>query len=150
MKEGYYIYNNEAIACSTIILVLQEVTRLDISKLCLVLPFLLDEKTVSLLEKNLDNGMSMDDIISNNPNCFSSFNRRYVALLPILINSITILYDAQIIKVFRKEILYSFTNIIFNDCGERFNRIRKIASSFAMILNNTQTTELYKALKIQL
>ena len=150
MKEGYYIYNNEAIACSTIILVLQEVTRLDISKLCLVLPFLLDEKTVSLLEKNLDNGMLMNDIISNNPNCFSSFNRRYVALLPILINSITILYDAHIIKVFRKEILYSFTNINFNDCGERFNRIRKISSSFAMILNNTQTTELYKALKIQL
>lgn len=150
MKEGYYIYNNEALACSTIILVLQEVTRLDIPKLCLVLPFLLDEKTVSLLEKNMDNKMSMTDIVSNNPNCFSSFNRRYVALLPVLINSVTLLYDAKIVNISHKEIEFSFTNIDFEDCGERFYRISKVSSFFAEILNNTQTKELYKVLKIQL
>lgn len=150
MKESYYIYNNEAIACSTIILVLQEVTILDISKLCLVLPFLLDEKTVTLLEKNMDNEISMNDIISNNPNCFSSFNRRYVALLPVLINSITMLYDAKMVKISHKEIKYSYTNIDFKECGERFYRISKVSSFFAEILKNTQTKELYKALKIQL
>lgn len=150
MKEGYYIYNNEAIACITIILVLQEVTRLDISKLCLVLPFLLDEKTVSLLEQNMDKGMSMIDIISNNLNCFSAFNRRYVALLPVLINSITILYDAKIVKISHKEIQFSYTSIDFKDCGERFDRISKVSLFFTEIINNTQTTELYKALKIQL
>lgn len=150
MKEGYYIYNNEAIACSTIILVLQEVTRLDISKLCLVLPFLLDEKTVSLLEKNMDTEISMNDIITNNPNCFSSFNRRYLALLPVLINSITMLYDAKMVKISHKEIKYSYTNIDFKDCGERFYRISKVSSFFAELLNNTQTKELYNSLKIQL
>jgi len=150
MKEGYYIYNNEAIACSTIILVLQEVTRLDISKLCLVLPFLLDEKTVSLLEKNMNNGMSMNNLISDNPNYFSSFNRRYVALLPVLINSIIILYDAKIVKISHKEIQYSSTNIDFKDCGERFDRISKVSSYFAEILKSTKTIDLYKALKIQL
>lgn len=150
MKESYYIYNNEAIACSTIILVLQEVTRLDISKLCLILPFLLDEKTVSLLEKNMDNNMSMSEIIANNPNCFSSFNRRYIALLPVLINSTTILYDAKIVKIFHKEIQYSFTNIDFKDCGDRFYRISKVSSYFAEILNGAKTIDLYKALKIQL
>lgn len=150
MKEGYYIYNNEAIACGTIILVLQEIVKLDIPKLCLVLPFLLDEKTVSLLEKNMDNEMSMNDIISNNPNCFSSFNRRFIALLPVLINSITMLYDAKMVKLSHKEIKYSYTNIVFKDCGKRFYRISKVSSFFAEILNNTQTKELYKALKIQL
>ena len=150
MKEGYYIYNNEAIACGTIILVLQEIVKLDIPKLCLVLPFLLDEKTVSLLEKKMDNEMSMNDIISNNPNCFSSFNRRFIALLPVLINSITMLYDAKMVKLSHKEIKYSSTNIVFKDCGKRFDRISKVSSFFAEILNNTQTKELYKALKILL
>lgn len=150
MKEGYYIYNNEAIACGTIILVLQEVTRLDLSKLCLVLPFLLDEKTVSLLEKGMDNEISMKDMISNNPTCFSSFNRRYVALLPVLINSITILYDAKMVKISHKEIQYSSTNIDFKDCGERLDKIGKVSSFFVELLNNTQTKELYKTLKIQL
>lgn len=150
MKECYYIYNNEAIACNTIIAVLQVILKLDMAKLCLVLPFLLDDRSLLLLEKHLNHETSLIDIISNNPNYFSSFNRRYVALLPILINSITILYDAKMVKISHKEILYSSTNIDFKDCGERFYRISKVSSFFADIINDTQTTELYKALKIQL
>ena len=39
---------------------------------------------------------------------------------------------------------------ICDDCGERFDRISKVSLFFTEIINNTQTTELYKALKIQL
>ena len=46
MKEMYYIYNNEAIASTCILLILQKIPNIEIAKLCLVLPFLLDDRTV--------------------------------------------------------------------------------------------------------
>ena len=61
MKEMYYIYNNEAIACVCILVVLQKIPNMEIAKLCLVLPFLLDDRTVSLLQKEEYHQMTLED-----------------------------------------------------------------------------------------
>jgi len=53
MKEIYYTYNNEAIACCIFLNLLQTTDTIDIARSCLVLPFLLDDKTVKYIQKNI-------------------------------------------------------------------------------------------------
>lgn len=82
MKQIYYIYNNEAIASCILLSVLNKVGKLDIALLCLILPFLLDDRTVNYLAKNQGQNLS----IEHQPRLFVSFNKRYLSLLPITIN----------------------------------------------------------------
>lgn len=51
MKQIYYIYNNEAIASCILLSVLNKVGKLDIARLCLILPFLLDDRTLIIWQK---------------------------------------------------------------------------------------------------
>lgn len=150
MKESYYIYNNEAIACCAILSVLKEAKTMSIAKLCLVLPFLLDDRIVSLLLGQKREEISIQGLVSNNSSHFSSFNQRFKVLLPVLINSITILYDAKLIELSHKEIRISDTNIVLNDYGERLDKINQVSSTFVNLLNKQDQTELYKTLKMQL
>ena len=47
MKEVYYIYNNEAIASCIFLAYLQNVKSINMAQSCLILPFLLDDRTVT-------------------------------------------------------------------------------------------------------
>jgi hypothetical protein len=51
MKEIYYTYNNEAIASCVFLELLQKVGVIDIARSCLILPFLLDDRTVKYFQK---------------------------------------------------------------------------------------------------
>lgn len=86
MKQIYYIYNNEAIASCILLSVLNKVGKLDIALLCLILPFLLDDRTVNYLAKNQGQNLSIEQLIKCQPRLFVSFNKRYLSLLPITIN----------------------------------------------------------------
>lgn len=150
MKESYYIYNNEAIACCAILSVLKKAKRMSIAKLCLVLPFLLDDRTVSLLSTYLGKEVTIKELVSNNSCRFSSFNQRFKALLPVLVNSIMILHDAKLVKLSQKVIKIANTDIVIDDYGERLDKINQVSSVIANMLDNQDQTELYKILKIQL
>jgi len=150
MKESYYIYNNEAIACCTILSVLKKARSMSIAKLCLVLPFLLDDRTVSLLLTYLGKKVTIKELVSNNSSRFSSFNQRFKVLLPVLVNSIMILHDAKLVELSQKVIKISNTDIVIDDYGERLDKINQVSSVFANMLDNQDQTELYKILKIQL
>ena len=150
MKEIYYIYNNEAIASACILLVLQKAHDIEIAKLCLVLPFLLDDRTVSMLQKKEYQQMTLKDLIYKKPRIFSTFNDRYLALLPVFINAMIILHINGYILFKKKLVSLNISNINFEHYGDRLLKIKEAANAFVDLIMNKNTSELYRSLNIQL
>ncbi len=150
MKEIYYTYNNEAIASCIFLSVLSKVDKLDLARSCLILPLLLDDRTVNYLVKNQDQDLSLGRLVKDQPRLFVSFNKRYVSLLPIAINALIILSKSNQIVIEDKIIktdTFTFDNA---SLGERFTKIENIIPKFIDMLERHQTPTLYKTLKIQL
>ena len=152
MKEVYYIYNNEAIASCIFLAYLQNVKSIDMAQSCLILPFLLDDRTVMYftnIRDDYDN--SLEYIVNNKPKLFTSFNKRYLSLLPITINSILLLNKNKQIGISSNNI-FTKVDFIYDevDMGNRFERIKKVIPFLASILNKHSTSQLYKILKVQL
>ena len=150
MKEIYYTYNNEAIACCIFLNILQEIEPIDIARSCLILPFLLDDKTVAYLQKNISADLDLGDFIKSQPRLFISFNKRYQALLPISINALIILNKSNQISIdsnisMKNDILQSIISL-----GNRLEQINEVIPSFITLIEKYTTTQLYQLLKIQL
>jgi len=150
MKEVYYVYNNEALASCIFLSILDEIERLDIARCCLVLPLLLDDRIVSYLEKNFSSEISLEDVISQQPRLFASFNKRYLSLLPVTINSLMILYKSGQIKIQDDIVLRNSLHFDNSNLGERFSKINNTIPAFMSLLENYSTSNLYKILKVQL
>lgn len=150
MKEIYYTYNNEALASCVLLSVISKTDKLDIARSCLILPFLLDDRTVNYLARNRDQNLNLEKLIKDQARLFVSFNKRYVSLLPITINSLMILSKSNQITI-GKEIIrsvdFSFTE---QNLGERFSKIENIIPDFMTMLEMYRTAKLYNVLKIQL
>lgn len=148
MKEIYYVYNNEAIASCIFLSVLDKIERLDIARSCLILPFLLDDRTVSYLSKNQD--MKLEDMIKEQSRLFTSFNKRYLSLLPVTINSLTILNASNQISIGNE--IVATTQLYSKDenLGERFTKIEGVIPEFLSMIEKYSTIQLYKILKVQL
>ena len=151
MKEIYYVYNNEAIASCIFLSLLNEIKTIDIARISLVLPFLLDDRTVNYLYNNRYY-VDLEKLIEEKPHFFISFNKRYLSLLPVSINSLKILYNGRQISIQNKKITnnnsdFSIENILL---GDRFNKINQIIPYFLSIIDKYSTEQLYKKLRIQL
>lgn len=150
MKEIYYTYNNEAIASCILLSVLNKVDKLDVARSCLILPFLLDDRTVNYLSKTQGQNLSIDQLVKDQPRLFVTFNKRYVSLLPITINTLMILSKSNQI-IIGSEIVKTKTFTFDNaNLGDRFYKIEKIISDFVSMFEKYTTPKLYKVLKIQL
>lgn len=150
MKEIYYTYNNEAIASCILLSVLNKVDKLDIARSCLILPFLLDDRTVNYLVRTQGQNLSIEQLVKDQPRLFVSFNKRYVSLLPITINSLMILSKSNQINIgseIAKSEKLTFDNM---NLGDRFAKIENVIPDFIKILEKYTTLKLYKVLKIQL
>lgn len=152
MKEVYYVYNNEAIASCIFLAYLQNVKSINIAQSCLILPFLLDDGTVSyFMNIRDDNDNTLENVVKNRPKLFASFNKRYLSLLPITINSVLLLNKNKQIGITSNNI---FTKVDFSygkvDMGNRFERIKKVIPFLVSILSKNSTIQLYKILKVQL
>jgi hypothetical protein len=150
MKEIYYTYNNEAIASCILLSVLNKVDKLDVARSCLILPFLLDDRTVNYLVKTQGQNLSIENLVKDQPRLFVSFNKRYVSLLPITINSLIILSKSNQI-IIGSEIVKTKTFTFDNtNLGDRFSKIENIIPDFINMFEKHTTSKLYKVLKIQL
>lgn len=151
MKEIYYVYNNEAISSCLFLSILNQINKIDIARSCLILPFLLDDRTVNYLIKNENTKSNLEELIKEQPRLFVSFNKRYLSLLPVTINSLTILSKGNQIKI-ENDILFNNTTLNFEEFefGNRFKKIKRILPTFLSIITSYSTTQLYKVLNIQL
>lgn len=84
---------------------------IEISKILLVLPFVLHEPTVRQL-KNKSQKRSLEEFIIKNINCVMNFNSRFEDYLPLTVNSLTILKEAGLVTIGR---FY----VSFNDADEQ-------------------------------
>ena len=150
MKEIYYTYNNEAIASCVFLAVLDRLKTLDIARSCLILPFLLDDRTVKYLCENQNSELTLEQIKKDKPLLFTSFNKRYLSLLPVTINSLMILHKANQISIEKEIRIINLLPIYNSMLGERLNKIIDIIPIFLSIINNYSTNQLYKLLNIQL
>ncbi|MDR1221590.1 MAG: DUF6521 family protein [Tannerella sp.] len=151
MKEIYYIYNNEAIASCVFLAVLDRLKTLDIARSCLVLPFLLDDRTVKYLSVNQNNELTLEQMRKDKPLLFTSFNKRYLSLLPITVNSLMILSKSNQIGIGKDIYIVNDILPIYNSMmGERLDRIIGIVPLFLSLISNYSTKQLYKLLNIQL
>ncbi len=150
MKEIYYVYNNEAIASCIFLSVLNNIDKLEITRSCLVLPFLLDDRTVNYLSKNKD--AQLEDMIREQSRLFTSFNKRYLSLLPVAINSLTILNASNQISIGNEIVAKASTLLVPKDkvLGDRFNKIQEVIPMFLSMIEKHTTVQLYKILKVQL
>jgi hypothetical protein len=151
MKEIYYIYNNEAIASCVFLAVLDRLKTLDIARSCLILPFLLDDRTVKYLSVNQNNELTLEQMRKDKPLLFTSFNKRYLSLLPIMVNSLMILSKSNQIGIGKDIYVVNDVLPIYNSMmGERLDRIIGVIPVFLSVISNYSTKQLYKLLNIQL
>lgn len=150
MKEQYYAYNNEAIASSVLLLFLQKTNSINMARLSVVIPFLLDDRTVNALLKSKDENCSLEMFIDDNKRVFATFNRRYLTLLPVFINALTVLNELQLIEVSQNSIKLKREISQFVDMGNRFDTIFQVIDRFFNLIKNIEDVELFKILNIQL
>jgi hypothetical protein len=150
MKEIYYTYNNEAISSCIFLSILNYINSLDIARSCLLLPFLLDDRTISSLQKTKYIEVDLDQFIKQQPRLFLSFNKRYLSLLPVTINSLMLLNKSDQIDIGKNITTKSTFKIENIDLGDRFNKINEVIPILLLMIDKYSTTELYKILNIQL
>lgn len=148
-----YINNNEAIACIALGYLFKGYSTITAAKALLVLPFILHYPTVRKL-RNGSLKRSLEEFIVKNPECFISFNARFIDYLPLSINAITILSEMNIITIQRDEIVYNYTS----DFSPEYSRsIGKRATDFVTAIDvlvdlfkGQNENSLYLKLKIEL
>lgn len=150
MREQYYAYNNEAIASSVLLFFLQKTNGVNMARLSVVIPFLLDDRTISALQKHEAKNCTLDSFVNDNKRVFATFNRRYLALLPVFINALTVLNELQLIEVVQNSIKLKREIDRTVDMGSRFNTICMAIDRFSNLIKNIEDVELFKILNIQL
>jgi len=152
MKEVYYVYNNEAIASCVFLSILDKIESIDIARSCLILPFLLDDRTVSFINNNNSSESNLEHLVNINQRLFASFNKRYLSLLPVSINSLIILKKGDQLYVNDNIIRKSNTkiNVDVEELGDRFSKLLEVIPVFLSLIENYSTNQLYRILKVQL
>lgn len=150
MKEFYYIYNNEALACCVFIAVLKYCQFMDIARFCLILPFVFDEKIVNYIIGKQKGTFTLQQLMIDKEKSFLTFNTRYNMLLPVCVNSLHILSKFNLVKLERNITVKNKISFENEDLGRRFNKINKVIPEIVQIMNSYSLNELYRILKIQL
>lgn len=112
----------------------------------LVLPFLLDNRIVNHLLKDEANYENIEQFIQSKRLYFTSFNNRFLSLLPVTVNALMILQKSNVINItdiisIKKEFEFDV-----NELGLRFteNAIPK----FIALIKNYSLSDLYIIFKI--
>mgnify|MGYP006187063963 CR=1 FL=1 len=151
MSNSYYVYNNEAISALVIKKYIEICRIIDLSRLFIILPILLNDKLVQILSK--ERFEDIEGLIEKHPTLFSDFNDRYLELTPITINSFTLLREMNVIKFEKGNVFYEEdAKIDSNDfeVGDRLTKILFSMKSFIDLTCKYQTDSIYKILKIRL
>ena len=111
---------------------------------------MLDDRTVNYLVRNRDVEIDLEQIINEQPRLFVSFNKRYLSLLPVTINSLMLLRKSNQIKIETDISINGNFGFNYEDMGARFQKIADIIPLFLTITEKYSTSQLYKVLNVQL
>jgi len=132
---------------------LRKSVTIELSKLALLLPMLLDDKIVELLQnRNLE--YKVGNLIMHNNLSLANYNDRYLSLLPTVYEAVSILLDVDAIGLEDGKITVSKLEILdemtVKSQSERLNLICIAAERLLNIIANENLSRLYTVLKVEL
>lgn len=142
-KSAYYLYNNIAITAGTIAAMLKSTESVDLAKIALFLPLLLDDNIVKKINEKSD--YSFDNIILLNILNMSNFNERYRDILPLLMDALSILLDMEVIVIRGPFILIKKPEVCISMLESDSIRLNSISSAASKLMSVTQNMDLSKA-----
>lgn len=126
---------------------------IEISELALLLPMLLDDKVVGLLQ-NKDMEYKVGNLILHNNLSLANYNDRYLSLLPLVYEAVSLLLDVDAIGLEDGKITTSKLEILDGmkekSQSERLNLIYVAAERLLDIIANDNLSQLYTVLKVEL
>lgn len=150
MNISYYIYNNEAISTAVLMSVITKLKQINIALAPLVLPFLLDNRIVNHLLKDEANYENIEQFIQSKRLYFTSFNNRFLSLLPVTVNALMILQKSNVINITDTISIKKEFEFDVNELGLRFTKIENAIPKFVALIKDYSLSDLYIKFKIQL
>lgn len=145
------IYNNEALVGCVILMLLKD-CGMDIARLSVVVPLLVNDKIRSRLSRHREESLS-----NNIRSCYAilTLNRIYQEMLVIEINSLVMLSQADLVLIEKEIITLTDKGIdlvknMRQVTSLRLKEIMKAQSVIMSHVNKLTTEQLYKAMEIQL
>lgn len=151
-KSAYYLYNNVAITAGAIVAMLKSTQSIELARVALFLPLLLDDNIVRKINENHE--YSFDNIVSLNVLNISNFNERYRDILPLLMDAISILLDMEIIVLrgaFVVNRRFDVCSSIIDECDSmRLQAIAIAADQLMKVTQNIDLSNMYFRLNVEL
>ncbi len=151
-KSAYYLYNNVAITAGAIVAMLKSTQSIELARVALFLPLLLDDNIVRKI--NEKDEYSFDNIVSLNVLNISNFNERYRDILPLFMDAISILLDMEIIVlrgVFIVNRKLDTCSSIIDECDSmRLQTITIAADQLMKVTQNIDLSNMYFKLNVEL
>ncbi|MGA4852684.1 hypothetical protein [Acinetobacter haemolyticus] len=146
IDDYYYIYNNEALVASVIASILNVEKEIDLSRLVIMVCLLLDNRFLSFIKK-AGGGYVVGSV---KPYFLANFNVKYVSALPVVINSLVILYDLNRISLKGNRIFVKNIIPVLVEDSVRFLTINKVLPGFLKYMDDFKTEYLYSYFGVEL
>ncbi len=148
MKSIFKVYNNEAFISCVVVLVLSNVKRMDITRLFIFTSILLSERIVAD-NYRLNRSEDIITYIKANPRKFSSFPNMFEELIPLILNSLTLLAEMAYVDLKKTEVEL-LNDDLLEVRSERFIKIKAVAQHLISISEECNTRELTNTLNIRI
>lgn len=141
-------YNNLAICSAALLIILNKVEKLEISKALLIYPIIMHTDTLNFLSKKNTKPRKINSLLLSNPSFFINFNDRFNDSITLTVKSIQyLLLTNQII--FNKGLTINRCLNISKDFGNRTMLIEKSSDKILHLLDQP-VEEIYLNLRIKL
>lgn len=141
-------YNNIAICSAAILIILNKVEKLEISKALLIYPLIMHTDTLNFLSKKSTKPRKINSLLLSNPSFFINFNDRFKDSITLTLNSIQYLLLTEQIT-FNKKLAINRSIIIRKDLGKKAILIEKSSDKIVHLLDHP-IEEIYLNLRIKL
>ncbi len=153
MKSSYYLRNNVSLAIGVIHSALMGGRSIGMAELSLILPFLFDDKIVGTLnDKN--QYLTIRSLITMNKIALANFNDRYLSLLPLVYQSLSILLDIDAVSISDGDIhgknMKFFDDMVLKCDSRQLEAICVATERLLGMIEKKNLSGLYKTLKIEL
>lgn len=151
--ELYTKYYNVPLLVCTIMACLRHRNTIDIARLSLFLPALLDNSIEDRLSIKYEK-VTLSNLLSLNQRSLSNYNSRYYTLLPYFVSSLSLLMDTGVIILHEGQIINK-SNGLFDDMENwrESEKLQKIIITSDILMNITEaksTRALYNLFNVEL
>lgn len=143
------VYNNVGICALAIMFILKHASKLSISKILLIMPFITHRQLLDYLSNSNSKIIGLEKLIIDKAPYFSNFNRRYYDSLCLSINSIQFLVEIGAVRLETNMVVFDSDINYEAEMGKRIKKIDKAASNIAFLLNEDEIKS-YLNLRIEL